>query len=112
MLVHMCMDSQSICLLTRNTPLILILPIIKVNYLPSSYVNTILKNGNIVLSSKKTKRDFLYIADFVDLLESILYQFPSGYNVYNVGYGSSHTLKEATEIIVRLLKKEKQIAIK
>ena len=64
------------------------------------------QDGTVTLSGTSTKRDFLYISDFMDLINAILCKFPSGYNVYNVGYGQSYTLTEVVQIIAKLLKKE------
>jgi UDP-glucose 4-epimerase len=67
------------------------------------------KNGRISLSGEFTKRDFLFVDDFITLVEIILDNFPKGYNVYNVGYGATHTIKEVAEIIARLM--ESKISI-
>jgi nucleoside-diphosphate-sugar epimerase len=58
------------------------------------------------LSGENTKRDFLFISDFTDLLTIVLNKFPAGHNLYNVGYGANHTLREVTEIIAKLLNKK------
>lgn len=64
------------------------------------------KNGRVLLSGEFTRRDFLFIDDFTKVIEIILDNFPVGYNIFNVGYGSSHTLKEVAEIIARLIEKK------
>ena len=33
-------------------------------------------------------------------------KFSAGHNLYNVGYGANHTLREVTEIIAKLLNKK------
>jgi UDP-glucose 4-epimerase len=73
----------------------------------SSAIRQINENGKVLLSGEHTKRDFLFISDFVNLLETILDEFPNGYNLYNVGYGTSHTLREVSEILAKLLNKKK-----
>jgi UDP-glucose 4-epimerase len=73
----------------------------------SSAIRQINENGKVLLSGEHTKRDFLFISDFVNLLEIILDEFPNGYNLYNVGYGTSHTLREVSEIMAKLLNKKK-----
>ena len=73
----------------------------------SSAIRQINENGKVLLSGKHTKRDFLFISDFVNLLEIILDQFPNGYNLYNIGYGTSHTLRKVSEILAKLLNKKK-----
>ena len=76
----------------------------------SSAIRQINQNGKVLLSGENTKRDFLFISDFVNLLEIILDKFPNGYNLYNVGYGTSHTLREVSEILAKLLNKQITIA--
>ncbi len=69
----------------------------------SSIVKQIKENGKVILSQKFTKRDFLFVGDFINLLIKILTTFPSGYNVYNVGYGESHSLEEVIRIIEEIM---------
>lgn len=70
---------------------------------PSTFVSSVIKqikeNGQVILSQKFTKRDFLFIEDFINLLIKILTNFPSGYSLYNVGYGESHSLEEVIQIV-------------
>jgi UDP-glucose 4-epimerase len=75
------------------------------SFIPS-VIRQIQENGKVLLSGEQTKRDFLFIDDFIDLVETILDKFPSGYNVYNVGYGRSYTLKEVSQFLANLLNKE------
>ena len=49
------------------------------------------------LSGKEIKRDFLFVTDFVDLIEKIVQDFPKGYNFYNVGYGRSYNLNQVAD---------------
>jgi len=72
----------------------------------STVIQQIKNNGNVFLSGKYTSRDFLFIADFLDLVTIILNEFPRGYNLYNVGYGESHHLEEVTQILAELLNKK------
>ncbi len=67
-------------------------------FLPS-IISQIKEKGSITLSNENTKRDFLFVDDFTNLLIKILTTFPIGYNVYNVGYGESHSLEEVVHII-------------
>jgi UDP-glucose 4-epimerase len=81
-------------------------------YGPSSNKNTFIpsiikqinQEGKVILSNKNTKRDFLYIDDLIDLIYRIILKFPSGYNIFNVGYGESHSLEEVVAIIEEFLK--------
>jgi UDP-glucose 4-epimerase len=68
-----------------------------------SIIKQINETGKVILSNRDTKRDFLFIDDFIDLIYKILLNFPKGYNTYNVGFGKSHTLEKVIEIISRLL---------
>jgi len=76
------------------------------SFIPS-VIQQIKENGNVSLSYENTKRDFLFIDDFVNLLLKILYRFPQGYNVYNVGYGKSSRLED----IVYMIEKIKNLKI-
>jgi len=67
-----------------------------------SIIKQIKKNGKVQLSGKKVKRDFLFVTDFVNLIEKILQDFPKGYNIYNVGYGKSYSLSQVAEGLARL----------
>jgi nucleoside-diphosphate-sugar epimerase len=71
-----------------------------------SVVEQIRKNGKVYLSGEFTKRDFLFVDDFLRLVEIILENFPEGYNVYNVGHGTSHTIKEVAEKIAQIMDKD------
>jgi UDP-glucose 4-epimerase len=78
---------------------------------PNSFIYCILeqilnKNGRVRLKGKLTKRDFLFVDDFSRLVENVLKKFPSGYNVYNVGYGKSYTLTEVSQILARLVNRK------
>jgi UDP-glucose 4-epimerase len=64
------------------------------------------RNGRVTLSGKQTKRDFLFIDDFQNLIEIVLKKFPRGYNVYNVGYGKSYTLTRVSQILAKLMQKK------
>lgn len=72
----------------------------------SSIIRQISQNGNVSLSGYKTRRDFLFIDDFINLIELILNKFPSGYNIFNVGYGRAYTLEEVSRYVGRIMKKK------
>jgi len=71
-----------------------------------SVIRQIKKNGKVVLSGDQIKRDFLFVTDFINLLQIILNEFPNGYNFYNVGYGMSYSLKEVAQNLAKLLDKK------
>lgn len=70
----------------------------KTSFIPL-IIKQILQNGKVILSNKNTRRDFLFIDDFVDFLYRVLLDYPKGYNLYNVGYGKSYTLEHVVDII-------------
>lgn len=77
---------------------------------PNSFIYCVLeqikkKKGNVVLSGELTRRDFLFVDDFINLIETILNNFPTGYGIYNVGYGKSYLLTEVSLILAKLLGK-------
>ncbi|WP_458747518.1 NAD-dependent epimerase/dehydratase family protein [Candidatus Nitrosocosmicus sp. T] len=76
----------------------------------SSFISTairkVMNNEKVILSKKNTYRDFLFVDDFVDLIQKILPNFPGGYNVYNVGYGKSYSLEEVLTVIECILNKK------
>lgn len=80
---------------------------------PSAFVPSaiaqIKEKRTVLLSGKGIRRDFLFVRDFTALVEAILQRFPSGYNVYNVGTGASHTLEDAVEIISGIIGKKAAI---
>lgn len=75
------------------------------SFIPSA-IRQIKKNGKVLLSGEETRRDFLFIEDFVNLIVSILGKFPNKYNVYNVGCGKSYALKEVAKLLARLLNRK------
>jgi GDP-4-dehydro-6-deoxy-D-mannose reductase len=60
----------------------------------------------VTLNDRGITRDFLFVDDFISLLTMILDEFPRGYNTFNVGSGTYHTLEEVTYIVAELLGKE------
>ena len=76
----------------------------------SSFISTVIRkvmnNEKVILSSKNTHRDFLFVDDFVNLVYKILIDFPIGYNVYNVGYGRSYTLEDILKVIESITNKK------
>lgn len=74
----------------------------KTSFIPS-IIKQVSENGKVTLSSKNTKRDFLFIDDFVNLIDLLLTNFPTGYKIFNVGFGKSHSLEEVVELIKKIL---------
>ena len=74
-----------------------------------SVIKQIKIDGKVKLSGDKIKRDFLFVTDFVYLIERIFQDFPRGYNIYNVGYGKSYSLNQVAEELARLIGKKIEI---
>lgn len=75
------------------------------SFIPS-ITRQIKQAGEVTLNDRGITRDFLFVDDFIYLLTMILNKFPRGYNIFNVGSGTYHTLEEVTRIIAELLGKE------
>jgi UDP-glucose 4-epimerase len=72
----------------------------------ASAIKKVVNDETVVLSNKNIHRDFLFIVDFINLIDKILLNFPPGYNVYNVGSGKSYTLEEVVKIIESVVGKK------
>ncbi len=81
----------------------------KTSSLIPTIINNIENSQKVVLSNKFTKRDFLYIDDFVELVIKILSNFPKGYNDYNLGYGIGTKIEDVVKKISELLNKKTEI---
>jgi UDP-glucose 4-epimerase len=79
-------------------------PAMKMTTFIPSIIKQIREGNRVFLSSRNTRRDFLYIDDLVDIIDRILLDFPKGHNVYNVGFGKSYSLEKVIEIIEKILK--------
>ena len=75
------------------------------SFIPS-IVKQIKQTGEVTLSDRSITRDFLFVDDFIYLINLILSKFPRGYNIFNVGSGTCHTLEEVTRMVAELLDKE------
>ncbi len=77
---------------------------------PSSFIPSIIRqintNRKAILSQKNTKRDFLFVDDFISLVLKILRNFPRHYNVYNVGSGKSNSLEDVIKIFEKIMQNE------
>lgn len=61
-----------------------------------------LKNSNIIkLGNLNSKRDFIFISDVVNAFRIILNNI-KGLNIYNIGTGTSYSIKEICKIIEKL----------
>jgi UDP-glucose 4-epimerase len=57
-------------------------------------INQILKNHKIVLGNLQTKRDFLYISDFLSAIDLLLKTNLNGCQKFNIGYGQSLSIQD------------------
>ena len=74
---------------------------------PSFLIPTIInqaKSGKIVIKDDRPKRDYIYVTDIIYAVESALQskKAKSGLNIYNLGSGKSHSVKEVIEIVRQL----------
>ena len=79
---------------------------------PKMLISTIIRQAinekNIKLKSLEPKRDYIYINDFVSLIDKIIKkQIKSG--VYNVGSGKSYSVKEIAYEILKVLGLSKKV---
>jgi UDP-glucose 4-epimerase len=70
-----------------------------------------LQYGKIELKDPDPKRDFIYISDVIDAYIKAE-EFKGNFEVFNVGYGKSYSVKEITEKIVQLYGKDVKINYK
>lgn len=62
--------------------------------------------GVIKLDSKNTKRDYLYIEDFLDYLECLLDEDNKSIGDINIGSGKSHSVYEVANMIASIIEKD------
>ncbi len=89
----------------ENFPVIILRPFLiygeyqKNNRLIPYIITNGLKNKKIELSSKKTKRDFLYVDDFINAIYKAMTKKNINGEIFNISYGSSFSLEEIVKII-------------
>lgn len=74
-------------------------------------INCIDKKNIIKIGSINSKLNFLYISDFVSLIEVIIKSNFNGFNIYNIGNSKNNSINDIIEIILKL-KKMKRNEIK
>ena len=77
----------------------------KDGFLISNLIDTAKTEKNITIINKNSKRDFLYIDDFVDLILKIK-DYDCKYEVFNVGTGISFSFDEIIKIIEKFTSKK------
>jgi UDP-glucose 4-epimerase len=71
------------------------------NFLIPSIFNQAIK-GKIELNDPNPRRDLIYIDDLVDLYTRLLEYQDSKFEIFNAGYGKSHSVREIVEYIANL----------
>ena len=62
------------------------------------------KNGKIaVWGTGEEERDFLYISDLIHAIQLVIHRQSPAFNLYNVGYGSSISIKSLVNTIIKIL---------
>ena len=81
------------------------------NYLISNLIESINTKKIVTITNRTSKRDFLYIDDFIELILKIKdYDFK--YEIFNVGSGISHSFDEVIEIIEKNTSKKLNLEYK
>jgi len=81
------------------------------NYLISNLIESINTKKTVTITNRTSKRDFLYIEDFIELILKIKdYDFK--YEIFNVGSGISYSFDEVIEIIEKNTSKKLKLEYK
>ena len=81
------------------------------NYLISNLIESINTKKTVTITNRTSKRDFLYIDDFIELILKIKdYDFK--YEIFNVGSGISYSFDEVIEIIEKNTSKKLKLEYK
>ena len=71
-------------------------------------INHLLNKKKLQLGNLFPKRDFIYIQDVVSAIE-ILIEKTKGFNIYNIGTGSSNSINDIVTILAKITGKKAQI---
>lgn len=77
-------------------------------FLIPNLINAMKTGNKITITNKKSKRDFLHVDDFVDLIIRIK-NHNSKFDIFNVGSGESHSFEEIIEKIEKISSKKLNI---
>lgn len=80
-------------------------------FLIPSIIKQVLTEQRIVVQDLEPKRDYIYLEDLLTALLLTLKQ-PKGYRVYNIGSGSSLSVKEVIDIVQAVAKTNKEVVSK
>ena len=65
----------------------------KEGFLITNLINSVKTGKKVIIVNKNSKRDFLYVDDFVDLIAKLI-DWNFKFEVFNVGAGESHSFEE------------------
>lgn len=68
-----------------------------------------LDKKEIILQDPEPKRDFLYVSDLIDAYFSAAKNQKLRFEIFNVGYGKSYSVKEVVGLILKLSKKNPKV---
>lgn len=71
------------------------------NFLISSIINQA-KTGKIILQDSKPRRDYIHIDDVVSAYLKIIGSHDLDFEIFNIGYGRSYSVKEITDTVNKL----------
>jgi UDP-glucose 4-epimerase len=60
-------------------------------------------SDGITVSDLEPRRDYLWVGDFIDVLLTLIKSDLSGFHVFNVGYGESHSVQDIIDCVQRTL---------
>lgn len=72
------------------------------NYLISKIIDQALRLNRVEVFDLEPKRDYVYLEDFLDAVLASLKKI-GGYQIYNIGSGASHSVKEIIEHVEKIL---------
>jgi len=67
------------------------------------------KLGKLLLKDPKPKRDFIYIDDMIEAYIKCIEYNDSSFEIFNIGFGKSYSVKEIAEMIANKFGQEKDI---
>lgn len=79
------------------------------DFLIPEIVDQIRARGQVVLKDLTPKRDLLYISDAVDAYIKAAGYEGSSFEIFNIGYGKSYSVREIAETLIRLSNKDLQL---
>lgn len=68
-----------------------------------------LNSGEIILKDPNPKRDYIHVNDVVKAISLAIDYNNSGYEIFNLGFGKSHSIKDVVNLVYELLPKKPKI---